>query len=697
MEASMTNSSGGSLAGSLRIKIFRVRAIVKRYWWILFLTIAAGVGLQSWLVYSKPELYNSSSDLMVREELTSDLSRQYNDYYGSLIGNTLKMLQSPDIQEKARRRMELNAPNLNGSASIVATVAPRTSIFTVSGTGSNPEYTRQFVDAVVAEFIAEYEDLRRGTATDSRSDMLAKLEGIRPEIVKAEELRDDYKKRNNMDFAAQQKEEANNHLASLRVRLTALTAEKSRLERLTPDQLLSTAPTTPAVPAAPGGGQPAGAADSLAVAQDPVFSTDLVSQYVLTSRQLNQQQAIVEERSKVWKPKHPKMMDLQMQSQRLHRDLESLRAEAVTLTKARIASIEVWIKTTEEDIIKWTESAKEANRLSSEFSVYEAKVAELRARETKLTEALANFEIRSDSKILKILRRANIASPIGKNVTKHLVMGVIGGLVVGGLILFLLNRTDDRMSSSSELLEHFVEPILGQIPDVADSRTQHGLPLLHHEDDRYTYAEAFRSLRSSLIFMPNQADMKALLVTSAIPNEGKSTIASNLAVTMANAGGRILLVDADLRRGDIAQLMNIDGRHGLSNILRGEVPWREVVMDANTPNLSVIPRGPVTNQSSELLLRPEMQNILKEMKASYDLVIFNTAPILATDDTPTVAPHFDGALMVVRAQFTSARLTQNALNTLYQRQVNVLGLILNCVDTDTPDYYYYRYPKYYAA
>jgi Mrp family chromosome partitioning ATPase len=78
-------------------------------------------------------------------------------------------------------------------------------------------------------------------------------------------------------------------------------------------------------------------------------------------------------------------------------------------------------------------------------------------------------------------------------------------------------------------------------------------------------------------------------------------------------------------------------------------------------------------------------------------VIFNTAPILAADDTPTLAPNFDGTLMVVRAQFTSARLTKNSLNALYQRQVNVLGLILNAVDTETPDYYYYRYNQYYAA
>jgi capsular polysaccharide biosynthesis protein len=148
-------------------------------------------------------------------------------------------------------------------------------------------------------------------------------------------------------------------------------------------------------------------------------------------------------------------------------------------------------------MVKWTESAKEANEKSSVYSVLEGKVTELRAREAKLSEAIGNLDIRSDTNLLKVLRPASIATPISKNVPKHLIMGVLGGLVVGGLILFLLNRTDDRMSSSTELLEHFVEPILGQIPDVADSRTPQGLPLLHTEDDRYTYAEAFRSLRSS--------------------------------------------------------------------------------------------------------------------------------------------------------------------------------------------------------
>lgn len=159
----------------------------------------------------------------------------------------------------------------------------------------------------------------------------------------------------------------------------------------------------------------------------------------------------------------------------------------------------------------------------------------------------------------------------------------------------------------------------------------------------------------------------------------------------------MLLVDADLRRGDIAELFDLKGQIGLTNILRGEARWKDVVHSTKYPTLSILTRGPVTNQSGELLLRPAMLSILDEFKEAYDLTIFNIAPILATDDTPTLAPNFDGTLMVVRAGFTSAHLTKNALEMLYQRQVNVLGLILNAIDAEMPDYHYYRYPKYIAA
>jgi capsular exopolysaccharide synthesis family protein len=538
--------------------------------------------------------------------------------------------------------------------------------------------------------MVQYKGLRQETAGDAKTEFGVQLEKVRQNLALETDKLNSFIKANNMQFWNQQRDEASNFLASLRNRQNNLSAERRRLENLTPDQLLSSA----AQPQ-PAGGSQAPGADA---GQDSgALSNELISQYLSTIQTLNQKQGQIDERAIFWKPKHPKMQALQSEADLLNRNLDGIRSQTLSLSKARIAAIDAELKSLIENIALWTEKAKAASEKDGEFRILSEAVKRLQQQEDKLLDSITKLDITTDTSLLKVIRKANLATSVPRGTTKNLIMGILGGLVGGGLILYFLDRHDDRMTSSTELLDHFSEPILGQIPDVHGTRTSHGLPLLDIEDERYTYSEAFRSLRSSLIFMPNQAEMKALLITSAIPNEGKSTLASNLAITMANGGARVLLVDADLRRGDIATLFDVDGQRGLTNILRGEMSWREGVLESRFVNLSIIARGPVTNQSGELLLRPLVEKMLDEMKAGYDLLIFNSAPILATDDTPTLAPHFDGVLMAIRAQFTSAKLTQNALNALYQRQVNVLGLILNCVDTETPDYYYYRYPKYYAA
>ncbi len=690
MDQDPHNPAPGVIPNSLAVKVYRLRGLVKRYWWVLLLTVSVGLGLQSFRLFRQPDLYSSTSELIVREELETDLQKRYWDSYNSLIGNTLKMLESPEVLTAAQERLRLQAPNLSGGVSINASVAPRTSIFTVVGTGTNPEYTRLYVDAVTAEFLVQYKGLRKETAEDSKTQFDSQLERIHTEFKAADAKLKAYVKENNMQFWAAQRDEASNFLNGLRSRQNSLNAERRRLENLNPDQLLSSAAQPQPVNnvAAPG-------AD--ANQESSAFSAELISQYLTTVQQLNQMQAQIEERARFWKPKHPKMQSLQSQADLFNRTLDGIRQQASSLSKARVAAIDAELKGLDESITMWTEKAKVAAEKDGEYSSLADDVKRLQTQEDKVLEAITKIVNTTDPGLLKVIRKASLATPVAKGTTKNLLMGFVGGLVVGVLVLFFLDRHDDRLTSSTELLEHFSEPILGQIPNVRASRTAHGLPLLDPEDERYTYAEAFRSLRSSLIFMPNQAELKALLLTSAIPNEGKSTLASNLAITMASGGAKVLLVDADLRRGDIAQLFDVDGKRGLSDILRGDAPWRECVIESRFTGLSLIARGAVTNQSGELLLRPVVERIIEEMKAGFDLVIFNSAPILATDDTPTLAPHFDGVLMVIRAQFTSAKLTLNALNALYQRQVNVLGLVLNCVDTETPDYYYYRYPKYYAA
>jgi capsular exopolysaccharide synthesis family protein len=273
------------------------------------------------------------------------------------------------------------------------------------------------------------------------------------------------------------------------------------------------------------------------------------------------------------------------------------------------------------------------------------------------------------------------------------LIGLGCGLLAGIGILFLLDRIDDRMASFGEFQHQFSESVLGQIPK---EKTKGKLILLQPDDARHIFAESYRNVRSSIFFMPYEGPRpKTLLVTSAVPNEGKSTIAANLAITMALSGARTLLIDADLRRGALREAFGISSKLGLSEVLKQEVNWQEVVVPTSYSSLFILPRGKSLSQPSEHLLRDSTDVLLKEMYKHYEYILIDSSPVLAADDTASLAPKIDATLFVVRLSYTSARLIRKGLELLYGRQVNVPGIILNFVDTSLPEYYYYQYAEYY--
>ena len=165
---------------------------------------------------------------------------------------------------------------------------------------------------------------------------------------------------------------------------------------------------------------------------------------------------------------------------------------------------------------------------------------------------------------------------------------------------------------------------------------------------------------------------------------------------MALSGARTLLIDADLRRGALRETFGISSKIGFSEVLKQEVNWREVIVPSAYPSLFLLPRGKTLSQPSEHFLRDSTDTLLREIYTEYDYIIIDSSPILAADDTTSLAPKIDATLFVVRLAYTSARLTRKSLELLYHRQVNVPGVILNFVDTSLPEYYYYQYSEYYS-
>lgn len=202
-------------------------------------------------------------------------------------------------------------------------------------------------------------------------------------------------------------------------------------------------------------------------------------------------------------------------------------------------------------------------------------------------------------------------------------------------------------------------------------------------------SEQFRTVRTNLQFTSVDHELKTILVTSSGPSEGKSSSVSNLAVVYAQQGKKVLLVDADLRKPTAHYTFRLDNLTGLSNILVGETSMSEATSETDIANLDVISCGPIPPNPSELLGSKKMEQFIKDAGVSYDMILFDTPPVLAVADAQILSNICDGSLLVVRSKHTENELAQKSVDTLKSGKAKLLGTILNDVEKKKANYYYY--------
>lgn len=202
-------------------------------------------------------------------------------------------------------------------------------------------------------------------------------------------------------------------------------------------------------------------------------------------------------------------------------------------------------------------------------------------------------------------------------------------------------------------------------------------------------SEQYRTIRTNIDFASVDQKIHSLLVTSSGPGEGKSMTAANLAVVYAQQGKKVLLIDADLRKPTVHYTFRLDNLRGLSNILVGENTFNEVVHSSDVDHLDIMSCGPIPPNPSELLASKKMEKFLEELKASYDLIIFDTPPVLAVTDAQVLANIVDGTLLVVRSKHTEIEGAQKAVESLRPAKAKLLGTVLNDRVKKQSNYYYY--------
>ncbi|MGU3473433.1 CpsD/CapB family tyrosine-protein kinase [Paenibacillus sp. D51F] len=215
--------------------------------------------------------------------------------------------------------------------------------------------------------------------------------------------------------------------------------------------------------------------------------------------------------------------------------------------------------------------------------------------------------------------------------------------------------------------------------------------LVTYYDPKAPISEAYRTLRTNIQFSSFDEPIQVIMVASANPGEGKSTTASNLAVTYAQEGKKTLLIDADLRKPSVFQVFSVSNRVGLSTVVSGQCRWVDAIQDTHVEQLDVLPSGPIPPNPSELLASQSMKSLLQELQAQYDIIIFDTPPLLAVTDSLIISSLCQGVILVVQAGKVKSELVRKAKSNLEHVQARILGVVLNNMKSKKGDKYTYYY------
>jgi polysaccharide biosynthesis transport protein len=329
---------------------------------------------------------------------------------------------------------------------------------------------------------------------------------------------------------------------------------------------------------------------------------------------------------------------------------------------------------------------------------------QMRLKEASVTAGLSATNI-------TVVDRASVPLvPVAPRKTLSLLLGLLGGLLCGTVLAFMIESIDDTLQTSEEVESVSMLPSLATIPHIlgeAGKRKRkqanetapngaHAQQLIALHSPKSHAAEAYRGLRSSLLLSSIDRPPRVIVVTSAFPGEGKTTTAVNLAIALAQRGEKILLVDADLRRGSLDRIFKLEDKSfGLSTVLTHPAVRRELpIALPELPMLRVLATGPRPPNPAEMLSSNRMEEQLAQWTQEFDRVVLDTAPVLAVSDTQAMAALADTVILVARAGMTRKRALIRARDLLSRINAPIAGVVVNDVDMRLENFYTYRYGMY---
>jgi succinoglycan biosynthesis transport protein ExoP len=562
-------------------------------------------------------------------------------------------------------------------------------------TDFDPKRAKQICDAVANAYIEQNLDIAVNSSSDAVVWLGGQLDHIKSDLEHNENALYDFKEKNNLpslsindasNMLRLEMQEYDTALTRTRTRKEELVARQSELAKIDPDN------------------------------PEAIPSSELLANDYLQTLRSKYRQAFETRQTLLAEGKgenHPlvKQADEQLADSRasLVRELTNLqsavardvavierqeRGEAGLVEGARRAAVDLNMKEIE---FHRLDRSRDENEKLYELLLKRMKEADL------------SRMMRTNN--LRVVETATLpGAPILPRVSSNVALGLFGGLLVGLFLAWARQQLDSSIKTPEDVEEKLGMVFLGLLPELTDNETQgrgrrygprrtlkamDGPPeLTVHDHPLSGMSEAARSLRTNLTFMNPDRPYKKILVSSAAPSEGKTTVACSIAIAFAQAGQRVCIVDGDLRRPRLHRIFGRQGDSGLTNVLVGELGIDEVAQPTIVPNLWSVPAGPLPPNPADILQSERFRHLIHDLGERFDRVIIDSPPLVPVTDAAILSMLVDGTVFVVRAFKTSRHVSAQGLRALLDVEAPVIGTVLNAVNFDKHEYSHYNYYYY---
>jgi succinoglycan biosynthesis transport protein ExoP len=565
------------------------------------------------------------------------------------------------------------------SSGISVTPVKNSKIVNISFTSTNPEFASLIANSVAKAYMEELLEMKMSYTKNAIEWMTKKADEEKVKLEKSEKALQDYMRAQDIVTLQDKVALTPDKLTEFNTQLIKAETRRKELESLYSKVKNASLADAEAIPA---------------VTSDPTIQS-------LRSEILKSEQKI-EDLAKKYGAKHPAMVRAKEElivlkdkrSQEIKRVIESIKNE-YEIARTNESNLKGMLSSTKAEALDQNEKFVQYGVLTRDVEtsrqLYDALIK--RIKEQTATEEIQTVNV------WIVERSETPTSPIKPKKSLNILLGLIVGLFGGVGLTFFFEYLDNTIKSPDEVEAKVGMSVLGTVPllDVKDGRVE----TISLRDSQSVIAESYKTVRTALLLSSADKPPQNILVTSMGPEEGKTVTSVNLSITIAQSEYSVLLIDSDLRKPRIHSIFKIDNKKGLSSYLAGATTTINIVKGP-VPNLSIITSGPLPPNPSELLGSNRMNDLIKILNERFNVIIWDSPPIMTVTDSLILSKILDGTIIVTRAGKTTYEMVRRGLKMLKGRRADdmtshVLGIVINALDLRKSDYYYYKHYNYYSA